>query len=382
MIKNLDEHEKRIFIKFKNEYNLYISDIEDFFNLPEYIQDKIIRNPYFDYVKIWDKLDYEHKFQLVIQIDFKYEELWDKLGVVEKSNVIQFAHNFDWQKYIPYPTNDELNILLNRHDFCPVEFFHKLSSEQKLRVCSKSNFKYEKFWNELTLSMKREIVKHNDNFDPLPHIEELIDTNDYLDDEVRPVTLLDDFCDRKITLQKYYKSIWNKLDDFQKMKIAIKNKNYINDNIDEMYELFKKYPFQLLDYIKYKIIPERDLFKPNIEPEICFVEIKNEKDREMAYKIFKMFGLINHEDLIKMRKEMSVGNGVIEISFSKELQRYFPFCVVKVKYDININSFSKKIITPGYYFCDVQSYNFTKIIDYQYTLREAKIERLLNNSSD
>lgn len=369
--------------QLKNEYNIYIKKIDDFFFLPEQIQDKIIRNPYFEYIKIWNRLDYEHKQMIIMTADFKYEELWVNLDDIEKETVIVHVLNFDWRKYISTPTDKQLNLLLNRHDFCPEEFFHKLSSEQKLRVCSKSNFKYEKFWNELTYTMKREIVKHNHNFDPLPHIEELTNNDEiYGEDEVKPVTLLDHFCDRKMTIQNYYQSIWDKLNEFQKMKIAIKNRIYVIDDVEEIYSLFKKYPFQLLDYIKYKIIPERNLFRGNIDPEICFSEIENEKDRELASRIFKMFGLINHEDLIKMRKEMSLGNGVIEIAFSKELQRYFPFCVVKVKDDININSFSKKIITPGYYFCDVQSYNFTKIIDYQYIMREAKIERLLNNPSD
>lgn len=191
--------------------------------------------------------------------------------------------------------------------------------------------------------MKREVVKNNNNFDPLPHIEELTNNEIYNEGGVKPATLLNLFCDRRMTAQKYYQPIWDKLNEFQKMKIAIKNKFYVIDDLEEIYSLFSKYPFQLSDYIKYKMIQERNLFKGNIDPEICLSEIENEKDRELAYRIFKMFGLIDYEDLIKMKKEMSLGNGVFEVTFSKELQKYFPSCIVKVKDDLNINPFSKKL---------------------------------------
>jgi len=358
----------------ENEYNSYIKDIDDFFYLPEPVQDKLIRNPLFDYIKIWDRLDYEHKFNIIMSPNFKYEELWGKLGSVEKLNVIQYVLNFDWRKYVPNPNDDELNILLNRHDFFPEEFFHKLSELQKIRVCSNPKFKYVNFWNELTDSMKLEVVKHNREFDPLPHLEELKSK-----DDTRALSMLDHFCERRMTLKQYYEPIWNDITIFQKMKIAIKNICYEVRDSNEMYELFKTYPFQMLDYIKWKIVPEKNLFSQ--ESEINFAEIDEENARELACMIFKNFGIIDYEEISKMRQEMSTGNGTIEIS--SELSRYFPFCIVKIKEDVVklslLSGSFNQVLKSGYYFCDVQSNTYIRIIDYQYIMKEAKIERLLNN---
>lgn len=242
--------------KFKNEYDTYISDIEDFFDLPEYIQDKILKNPYFDYVKVWDRLDSEQKLYLLQSFNIKYEELWSKLTTVEKYSVIQYVNNFDWRKYTPQPNDDELNILLERDDFDVEEFFDRLSELQKLRVCSKKDFKYQSFWDKLTYSMKREIVRHNIIFDPEPYIEELKIKDFKIEDEIETFSLLDEYCERKVTNPLHYEKIWNHLDKFQKMKIAINNEHYIVNDKEEIFQLFKSYPNQMIDFIKYKIIPQ------------------------------------------------------------------------------------------------------------------------------
>lgn len=94
--------EQQLKEQLKNEYNTYIKNIDDFFYLPEYIQDKIIRNPYFDYVQIWDKLDYEHKQMIIMNSDFKYEELWNKLDDIEKDTVLIYVNDFNWKKIYSY----------------------------------------------------------------------------------------------------------------------------------------------------------------------------------------------------------------------------------------------------------------------------------------
>lgn len=367
----------KIFNKLKNEYDTYISDIEDFFVLPEYIQDKKLKNPYFDYIKVWDRLDSEQKLYLLQGYDnVKYEELWSKLTTVEKYSVIQYVNKFDWRKYTPQPSDDELNLLLGRSDFDVEEFFDRLSELQKLRVCTKRDFKYQSFWNKLTYGMKNEIVKHNIIFDPEPYIDELKFKDCKLEDEIQPASLLDEYCERKITNPIHYENIWNHLDKFQKMKIAIRNELYIVNDKEEIFQLFKSYPNQMIDFIKYRIIPQPDLFNKGVV-EINFNNLQT-NIKDLAIDIFKTFSLIHYEDMEIIIDEMKQGNIIVITEKHKNL---LPCCIVKVKEVVGTNCTVQKI-KPGYYFCETIPRKFIPIKDYSYILRESKLERLLNNSDD
>jgi hypothetical protein len=189
---------------------------------------------------------------------------------------------------------------------------------------------------------------------------------------------LDIFSSRKMTLPQNYEKIWNHLDMFQKMKIAINNELYVVKDKNEMYQLLKTYPYQMMDFIKSKIIPKPNFMLNTIE--ICIEDLGFEL-KDLAIDIFKSFALLNYDDVILMRQEMSKGNGVTEIKMPPELVLLFPFCIVKVKEIFGTNCTVQKI-KPGYHFYDIQANNFIFIKDYNYILRESKLERLLNNPSD
>jgi len=349
----------------KSEIDKCIKNIEDFFDLPEAVQDKIVRYPDFEYEKIWDKLDSEHKMMLTMEEHFRYEKFWDKLGIVEKYNVIQYNENFDWQRFIPNPNTEELDMLVKyRKDF-DYDFDKLIDSNHKQILTRRQNFDYEKYWDKLHLSLKANIIEYNKYFDPEKYWDDLqLYYDGHISIDGKDKLLLDIFCERKDGI--LYEKVWSKLSIFQKMKIAIKNHSFIvGDKKEELLQLFKKYPFQMLDFITYKIIPKPTIFNQgNIE--ICFKEMTNLK--EIAIDIFKSFTVMNYDDIKDMRIEILKGNGRSEIKFTEELQRLYPFCVVRKDKDM--------------YYYNISHDTYTKIVDYYYVLREGKLERLLNNPKE
>jgi len=349
----------------QKELDKYISVTEDFFNLSERLQDTIITNPLFDYESVWDRLGFEQKILVISSnTNFKYKNLWEKLSVVEKDNVIQYTHNFLYKKYIPKPTDSELNLLIRRGDFDVTNYFDKLSYEQKLTICSIRSFDYVKFWDRLNSYHKLEIINHNVNFDPEPYFDELqeeaesyVESND---------SLLDKYCKRKFGLN--YNNIWDKINDQQKMNIAINNIDFVvGDKKDEMFKLFKKYPFKLDDFILRKIIT-LDFQTKKIDFEELDVSVK-----ELALDLFKSFKTMNY-------------NKFVEGDVPDDFDKFVPCCIAKVTEDIKINNppiiiilngkINPDIIKKGYYMYSLQNSEMVPIKKYKYILRESKFERI------
>jgi hypothetical protein len=367
----------------QSEINKYIVEPEDFLNLPENIQDKLTYNSCLQYIPIWDKLDYEHKIQIIMfNHTFDYVTLWDKLGTVEKHNVIQYTSGFDWKKYTPKPNKEILNILLTREDFFAEDFWDDLSYENKLRVCCKKDFVYQDFWDRLTDNLKIEIIKRNQYFNPKPYFKELQDTiaDDYNENKLHgkdsiKKTMLDIYCERKNGHQ--YDSIWDELDVQQKMTIAVKNNDFVvGDKTDELYDLFKNYPFKMLDYLEKKI-KTKPYFGQKLD--ICINDLDLDI-KELIIKIIKSFHIIDYDNTL--RKEVVKGD-TTSVTIEKELMKHIPFCIIKIEDDQNENFvFTNMPIKKGYYLYKVMENEYTKIIDYSLILREAKLERLLNNNED
>ena len=358
----------------KDFYDRHITVIEDFFDLPEQTQDILLINPYFDYEFMWDKITGEQKFLLLeSRYDFDYEKVWDKLSLVERLTVIRVSQKFDNLKYLPEPTEVELDLLLNRHDFDSEECFESLSIDQKIRVCSKRIFNYKKFWSELTMSMKLEVVKYNSMFEPLPYIEELkqVDLEDYESQRyghpksAGVKTMLDIFSERRKSNK--YESIWSEMDEQQKMNVMIKCEDFVVDDKDEAYDLLKKFPFKLMDFFTEKVIPF-DHF--NIQ-ELTLEEMEN-GIKELTIDLITSFNLLSYDEVVEKRSEVKNGNTTTLI-YHPDLIEIIPFCIVKV------NSGELK---HGYYLFDIQKNKFTRIIDYNYILRSSKLERILNNIAE
>ncbi len=337
----------------KEYYDKYITNTEDFFNLPEPIQDKLLTNYYFKYEDVWERLSTENRIQLLLyNYDFKYEKYWYELSEVEKEIVIENNNNFNCEKYLPNPTTEEFSLLIQRQDFNCKKYFNKLNDNQKYIVCSKRNFNYEKFWNELNSGMRLEIIRHNLKFDPEPYI-------DYLSTELDgEKTFLDIYTERKNGI---YDNIWNKLNDHQKMIVSIKNVNFeVGDKKQELYKLFKKFPFMLLDFIEKKIIPQTYLGVKELKFEELDMSIK-----DLSIDLFKSFSLIDYEEVKEGRKEIITGN-LRTIKMSDKFQKIYPCCIVKNEKE--------------YLYYNISSDQYRLIDDYNYILREVKLERLLKNN--
>lgn len=367
--------------KQKDFHDKYIVDVEDFFSLPEQTQDIMCNNLYFDYISIWEKLNMEHKMLITRRPDFMVKELYHKLGVVEKYNVIQCSVDFDYKKYIPEPNHEELNLLLNRHDFGSDEYFKKLNNDQKLRVCSKRNFDYEKYWEELTTSMKLEVVKSNLKFDPYKYFSELNETitEEYsLTDKEKNKTMLDFYCERQHT---DYDKIWDKLEIQQKLNVIVKSHNFVvGDRIDEVFDLLKNYPFKLYDFISSRIFNTSEYF---FNKEIILEEL-DIKYKELVINLFKSFKLFTYEDIMELREELKTGKytGVV---MHPLLYKNVPFSIVKNKKDqikfLGLPGIQDEFFEKGFYLYDIQKNTYSKIKDYNYILRENKLNRLLNNET-
>lgn len=364
----------------QREINKYITEPEDFLHLPEKIQDSLTYNTKLDYITIWDKLSYELKIEIIMNNpNFNYKSLWSQLGNIERENVIQYSKNFDWKKYTPNPNDNILNLLIGRYDFFGEEkFFDDLSYENKLRICSKPKLPYKKYWNKITNNLKLEIVKRNNNFDPKNHIKELqeiivedYDETNFYNNKRIERTLLDIYCNRKYGNK--YDSIWNDINNQQKMDIAIKNKDFIvGDKVDELFELFKNYPIKMVDFINNKIIPEQIFY--NKEIEIDFNDM-SEDIKKLSILLIKSFSLINLNKILELRKEKTKGN-ITTYSISVDLEKYIPVCVVKVD-DIEEIKHRGTSLRKGFYLYHIHNDKYTRIKDYNYILRESKLERLL-----
>jgi len=311
---------------------------------------------------------------------FDYVTLWDKLGTVEKHNVIQYTSGFDWKKYTPKPNKEILNILLTREDFFAEDFWDDLSYENKLRVCCKKDFVYQDFWDRLTDNLKIEIIKRNQYFNPKPYFKEL--QNTVVEDEQSfkvnkniTKTMLDIYCERINGHQ--YDSIWYDLDIQQKMTIAIINSDFmVGDKLNELFDLFKNYPFKMLDFVEKRILPKPTYFN-NIIDDMCIEEL-NLDVKELFIKILKSLKIINYDN--NFRTEINEGN-TTTIIIDKKLAKLAPYCIIKIKVSQNENfKYTNTPINNGYYLYSIQNNKYIRIKDYSYILRETKLERLLNNN--
>jgi hypothetical protein len=364
----------------QQEIDKYIIKPEDFFNLSENIQDKLTYNSCLQYIPIWDKLNYEHKIQIIMfNHTFDYVALWDKLGTVEKHNVIQYTSGFDWKKYTPTPNKEILNILLTREDFFADDFWDDLSYENKVRVCSKPDFVYEKYWDKLTDNQKIEIIKRNDGFNPKPYFKELQNTvveneSSFKVNKNDTKTMLDIYCERWNS--QHYDSIWDDLDVQQKMNIAIKNNDFvIGQKTNELFDLFKNYPFKMLDFVEKRILPKTYF---NVTIDNIRIEDLNIDSKELFIKLLKSFHIIIYDN--NFRTEIKDGN-ITTVTIDKNIAKYAPYCIIKIKDSQNENfKYTNIPINRGYYLYNIQNNKYIRIDDFSYILRETKLERLLNNN--
>lgn len=352
----------------KKEIELYIPNgIEDFFNLPEGIQDRLINNTYFDYLSIWDRLDMEHKMTITTRYDFEYEKLWDKLGLVEKYNVIMYSNNFNWKKYTPYPNTEELNMLIYRDDYCDDidDVFMNLTIEQKYNVTNKHKFNYKKFWDILDLNLKWNVILYNDDFEPLLYIDEMLLEND---NNPTMKSLMDIYC-KKNNIS--YDNIWEFLNPFQKMDCAIYSLSFIDivgDKLEELSILFEKYPQYMEKFLINKVLT----FNSNI---FCFDNL-DIYIKTLAIDIFKRFNIVKYDILENIVNcGYMTSTQMITLNIPIELCGFYPYCITKIdKNDIlkNVN------LSQGYYLFNISTRMFVNIIDYKYIFREHKLKRILN----
>jgi len=347
--------EDRILKRYKDEIDLYMPNgINDFFNHPEHIQDRLVNNYLFDYLHVWDKLDMEHKMVITTKTYFEYEKLWDKLGIVERYNVIQYSNNFDWNKYTPNPSADELNILLSRFDYSGDEYIDILTESQMCNLCRKDIFDYVKHWDKLSYKMKIIVIDNNIYFDPLPYIDEL----KYVDDELNSC-LLNNYCKSQKNI--HYDKIWYNLDQYQKMNSVIYAENFVvGDKLDEIISLFVNYPGYMVKFIDNNIKIHYQKF--NID--ICTID---SGIKDLVINVFKHINVISYEEYLKIKGDI---NQFLDIPF--KLIAHYPYSIIKIDRDDLFG------VSKGYFLLDFTSNNFKKIENFSHILREDKLKRLLN----